>query len=132
MIGLKKTSGYVWGLAWGLGLALLYALPHGGLQIHSTAEGFWIWGNACSIAGILLFLLAGCLWLDRSGIWDWLLYALYQARYLLMREKAESYTNFHSFRQLRERSKVPVPQVLMIGAIWLAAGYLLSIQYYNI
>lgn len=119
---------YLWGLIWGGGLVLLYALPHGGFHVKSWLEGYFIWGNACAIAGMLLFLAAGCMKLNRIGMWDWLLYGFYQARYLLSRDRTESYTSYQDFRELRERGTGPLFPILLIAGILELIGILLSVQ----
>jgi len=121
---------YLYGTAGGIVLTLLYALPHDGLGVKTLTEFMWIWGNAFSITGVLLFLIAGSLGLDRLKVWDWLLYTLYQARFLLMHEKAETYSDFRDFSMLRQRGQIRLYPIVVLGFVWSLSGLLLSYLYY--
>jgi len=127
---LKKRNVYLYGTAGGIVLTLLYALPHDGLGVKTPTEFMWIWGNAFSITGVLLFLIAGSLGLDRLKVWDWLLYTLYQARFLLMHEKAETYSDFRDFSMLRQRGQIRLYPIVVLGFVWSLSGLLLSYLYY--
>lgn len=113
-----------------LGFSLLYALPRGALRVQSAAAGFLIWSDALSISGILVLLLAGALRLDRFGVWDWFLYTLYQARFLLRRETDQSFTNYDDYRRFRERSSAPLWPWPLTGLLWVGGGLVLGVLYY--
>lgn len=118
-------------LACGAVFTLLYTLPHGGLGFDTAARGYMLWSDGFTMSGVILLCLTGAFWLDRMGVWDWLLYALYQARYLLMRESPQSYANFHDYKKLRERSKKALWPWLLTAGLWICVGVILSLLYYR-
>lgn len=128
--GGAAISVFLRSLVCALGFSLLYAVPRGSLQ-PQAATGFLLWSDALSMSGVLVLLLAGAFRLDRCGTWDWLLYALYQARFLLRRETDQSYTNFSDYKRLRERSTTPLWPWILTGLLWLSGGLLLGMLYYR-
>lgn len=114
----------------GMALVLLYAIPKGGLR-QSGARLLLIWGDGITMAGVILLLCAGVFALGRKGIWDFVAYALYQARYLLSEKRAgqKHLTSFSDFKQLRSRSTKPLWPWVSIGSAFLAAGMLLAVAY---
>lgn len=87
------------------------------------------WTDGTSAAGMLLLLAAGVMALNRKGMLDIFAYALFQARYLLLRRKSEEYMSYHDFKLLRERANTPVLAVVLAGVLFLIAGIILTMIY---
>ncbi len=85
--------------------------------------------NAFSIAGMMLLLAAGFGWLQKNHMTDWLGYALYQARFLLLNKKEKSFTNFFDYRAEKEKEyqNLLIWPRFWVGILLLALGLLFGL-----
>ena len=112
-------------------IMVFYFLVHRGLDWGSATETLVHFANAFSIAGMLLILFSGLCWLLKHHMLDWVLYALYQARFLLLKHKDNSYTNFYDYRTQKgeEYERMLIWPRFWTGAFFLAFGALLSLMF---
>ena len=126
---MKKT--FLRALLAGTALAGCYVLLRGGLRAKNAANLLFFWADGTSMAGILLILAAGAMALSRKGLLDIFAYALFQARFLLLRRKSEEYMGYHDFKLLREHGKAPLLAVVLAGIAFLAVGGVLTLLFYR-
>lgn len=109
-------------------IMILYFIVHYGFSLSSVQQVMLHAANACSIAGVLLILAAGIGWLQKNHMMDWLGYALYQARFLLLKYKDQSFANFYDYRAAKEKDyqKLLLWPRFWVGAFFLALGVMFS------
>lgn len=126
---MKKT--FLRALLVGAALAGCYVLLRGGLRAKNAANLLFFWADGTSVTGMLLILAAGAMALSRKGMLDIFAYALFQAKFLLLRRKSEEYVSYHDFKLLREHGKAPLLAVVLAGAVFFAVGGVLTLLFYQ-
>jgi hypothetical protein len=111
-------------------LVLLYVGLHKGFSAGNIAVLLQIWGDAFVITSVIMLEVVGISWLSRHGYIDWVGYSLEVSRYLLRHRKSdENVVNYYDYKSLRERNKTPLWPGVVMAAIGLLLGSILSILF---